>query len=80
MHINKQPTKNINNDIIVEFKCFKHVSLFISGCPIGFYGVNCAWNCSSTCWNPGKCDRVTGHCNGGCQRGWTGDMCEKGKC
>ena len=46
---------------------------------MGSYGVNCIGNCSLTCRLPKKCDRVTGHCYGGCQRGWTGVRCEKGK-
>lgn len=31
-----------------------------------------------TCGNPGKCDRITGHCYGGCQPGWIGLFCKKG--
>ena len=31
-----------------------------------------------TCGDPGRCDIMTGHCNAGCQVGWTGAMCEKG--
>nr|XP_022309955.1 uncharacterized protein LOC111115489 [Crassostrea virginica] len=47
-------------------------------CPEGLYGRNCLQNCSMTCGDPGRCDIMTGHCNGGCQIGWTGAMCEKG--
>ncbi|XP_078330397.1 uncharacterized protein LOC111112079 [Crassostrea virginica] len=47
-------------------------------CPSGLYGSNCSQNCSMTCGDPGECDMRTGHCNGGCQVGWTGAMCEKG--
>mgnify|MGYP003689832513 CR=1 FL=1 len=52
---------------------------FLSGRSVGSYGVNCVENCSMTCGIPGNCDRITGYCNGGCQRGWTGVKCEKGK-
>ncbi|XP_078330367.1 uncharacterized protein LOC144624438 [Crassostrea virginica] len=48
-------------------------------CPAGFYGKRCVKNCSQTCVVTGSCDKVTGRCLGGCQAGWTGDMCEKGK-
>ena len=52
--------------------------LFFLDCQQGLYGSNCRQNCSLTCGDPGKCDKMTGHCNGGCQVGWTGAMCEKG--
>ena len=32
-----------------------------------------------TCGNPGICDRITGHCSGGCRAGWTGLLCDEGK-
>ena len=51
---------------------------FFLECPIGSYGANCLDNCSLTCGHPGKCDRVTSHCNGGCQIGWAGVRCEEG--
>ncbi|XP_078330374.1 uncharacterized protein LOC111112521 [Crassostrea virginica] len=51
---------------------------FPQECSKGFHGVNCMGNCSLTCGLPGNCNRIAGHCNGGCQRGWTGVMCEKG--
>ena len=47
-------------------------------CQEGLYGRNCLQNCSMTCGDPGECDMRTGHCNGGCQVGWTGAMCETG--
>ena len=31
------------------------------------------------CGIPGTCDKITGYCNGGCQRGWTGVKCEEGR-
>nr|XP_022305738.1 platelet endothelial aggregation receptor 1-like isoform X1 [Crassostrea virginica] len=68
---------------IVEGTCFGCSHRYIGprctkDCPEGLYGCNCLKNCSMTCGDPGRCDIMTGHCNGGCQVGWTGAMCEKG--
>ena len=66
--------------------CFHYFSFvqyffyfFYIECSEGFYGVNCLQNCSRACRIPGNCDRITGYCHGGCQRGWTGVRCEEGK-
>lgn len=53
--------------------------IFFQECSVGLYGANCLQNCSMVCGVPGNCDRVTGYCNGGCQRGWTGVRCDEGK-
>ena len=50
----------------------------ISECPDGFFGSDCREHCSMTCGIPGSCDKVTGRCHGGCQAGWTGNICDKG--
>ncbi|XP_078330352.1 uncharacterized protein LOC144624428 [Crassostrea virginica] len=66
---------------IVEGTCFACAHRYIGprckDCPEGYYGSNCSQNCSMTCGDPGRCDIMTGHCNGGCQVGWTGVKCEK---
>ena len=36
-------------------------------------------NCSKNCGVPGRCDRITGQCEGVCQVGWKGATCESGK-
>ncbi|XP_078328421.1 uncharacterized protein LOC111112518 [Crassostrea virginica] len=68
---------------IVEGICFGCAHRYIGSrcqeCPMGSYGVNCIGNCSLTCRQPETCDSLTGYCYGGCQRGWTGVRCEKGK-
>ena len=64
---------------IPSFNSCKQILFFYSECPLGVYGANCLGNCSLTCGHSGKCDKVTGHCNGGCQLGWTGVRCEEGK-
>ncbi|XP_078330361.1 uncharacterized protein LOC144624434 [Crassostrea virginica] len=67
---------------IVEGTCsgcaHRYIGPRCQDCPEGLYGSNCSQNCSMTCGDPGRCDILTGHCNGGCQVGWTGAMCEKG--
>ena len=55
------------------------VYLSVIECSDGQHGYNCVEKCSLTCGDPGKCDKITGHCIGECRAGWTGDMCEKGK-
>ena len=57
----------------------KYVYWSLLDCSDGQYGYNCVENCSMTCGYSGKCDKITGHCVGGCRTGWTRDMCEKGK-
>ncbi|XP_078330396.1 uncharacterized protein LOC144624464 [Crassostrea virginica] len=68
---------------IVEGTCFGCAHRYMGprctqDCKEGLYGSYCSQNCSMTCGDPGRCDIMTGHCNGGCQVGWTGAMCEKG--
>ena len=45
-------------------------------CPSNRYGNNCQENCSINCGVPERCDRITGHCEGGCQEGWKGSRCD----
>ncbi|CAG5127777.1 unnamed protein product, partial [Candidula unifasciata] len=48
-------------------------------CKSGLYGVLCKLQCPQFCsWDPTgtpSCDHVTGLCVGGCQPGYTGEMC-----
>lgn len=57
----------------------KHYVLYSLECSHGMYGHNYLGNCIMTCKVPERCDRITGHCNDGCQAGWTGFWCEEGK-
>lgn len=47
-------------------------------CKEGWYGVNCKQQCERHCRDGATCNQVTGHCDRGCEAGWTGDMCDKG--
>lgn len=53
--------------------------MFISPeCIEGSYGSKCHHQCSGHCLDSVTCNHVTGHCDGGCDKGWTGDLCDKG--
>lgn len=47
-------------------------------CGRGWYGVNCSRRCVGHCKDGATCNHVTGQCNGGCDAGWEGYLCEKG--
>ena len=48
-------------------------------CRAGRFGQNCRHYCSRLCAIQRKCDRVTGHCIGGCQAGWKKAHCDQSK-
>lgn len=48
-------------------------------CNYGSYGVNCSKQCTGHCRDGTSCNHVTGQCNKGCDKGWTGFLCNKGK-
>jgi len=49
--------------------------VFVSVCPVGHYGVNCAHQCDSQCDSKLGCDPVTGACR--CPSGSTGELCRQ---
>lgn len=51
--------------------------LFIE-CTDGWYGLNCSQLCVGHCRDDAACNHVTGQCEGECDAGWTGSLCEKG--
>lgn len=44
---------------------------------IGSYGNNCSNQCSAFCNVTGRCDKITGRCDGECKAGWTGNTCDQ---
>lgn len=51
---------------------------YLSECGRGWYGGNCSRRCVGHCKDGATCNHVTGQCNGGCDAGWEGYLCEKG--
>lgn len=49
-------------------------------CDDGTYGYGCANNCSVHCLNDSLCNKQTGHCDKGCDPGYTENDCSKRKC
>lgn len=52
--------------------------LYQKECKEGWFGENCSQQCSKHCRDDAFCNLVTGFCDKGCKKGWTGYMCEKG--
>src|SRR4029434_2624539 len=47
--------------------------MFLSGCPSGFFGADCAEVCR--CQNGADCDHISGQCS--CRTGFIGTSCEQ---
>lgn len=52
----------------------------VTECDNGTFGHNCVHNCSVNCLKHSPCNKENGHCDGGCNPGYTNDNCSKGKC
>jgi hypothetical protein len=65
--------------IPIENKENDHHAVFVA-CPVGFYGNNCVERCNTNCGLPGVCNKTSGQCEGGCQPGWRGILCDTSKC
>lgn len=65
--------------ILFHLICLFYVFMFfIIACREGWFGVNCSQQCSGHCRDNATCNHVTGQCDGGCNAGWTGTLCEQG--
>lgn len=47
-------------------------------CADGTYGYACVNNCSGHCMNGSLCNKQTGHCDKGCNPGYTNRDCSRG--
>lgn len=45
-------------------------------CQPGLYGVGCLDSCSANCYLV-RCNKDSGHCDRGCNLGWTGNTCDQ---
>lgn len=52
--------------------------LYMTECREGLHGINCSQQCVGRCRDGVTCNHVTGNCDGGCDAGWTGVLCNKG--
>lgn len=51
----------------------------VTECRDGTYGYNYVNNCSGHCLKNTPCNKQTGHCDTGCDPGYTNRDCSKGK-
>lgn len=54
-------------------------SIIVTECDDGAYGYNCVNNCSGHCLQNSPCNKQTGHCDKGCNPGYTHSDCNKGE-
>lgn len=71
--------KNLHHPIFFENKSlyisYAYYQTIIIECMPGFYGNNCEEKCSQKCNTITGCEKITGHCVGGCKIGWKGVFC-----
>lgn len=51
----------------------------MTGCPKGYFGLDCLQKCSTYCSGNESCNRFTGVCDEGCKDGWSGPICGTSK-
>lgn len=61
--------------VLIRF-CEKSI---FTECKFGWFGPHCESRCNKNCGVPGRCDWITGQCEGGCQAGWEIPECDKSK-
>lgn len=59
---------------------YKYIFVRITECVGGSYGVNCSLQCVGHCKDGANCNHVNGVCDGRCDTGWTGKLCDKSTC
>lgn len=59
-------------------RCIYSEIIYVLECDDGKYGYNCTYNCSGHCLSDSTCNKQTGHCDGGCEPGYTAKDCSNG--
>lgn len=54
------------------------VFCMVLACEKGTFGYDCLNNCSGNCLNDSLCNKQNGHCDRGCNPGYTNTDCSKG--
>lgn len=60
--------------LLIAFTC----TLLLKECDGGLFGVNCGMSCGH-CRNNQQCNHINGTCADGCDQGYMGDNCTKGR-
>ena len=71
----------VRTNFIFNFTLNQLAVAFLSECPVGKHGLECAHICSTHCAGPtNACDHVDGSCDQGCDAGYKGQLCTEGMC